>query len=328
MAPLYSSFAWFLMGSIIFATAHNMPVLIAGRIFQGIGAGGLDVLGEIILVDMTTLRERPMYLGLFAIPMAAGTILGPIIGALFSQYAGWRWLGWINLPICFVNLVLILFFLRLKTIELSLHEKIRRVDWIGIVFFSFGATAFASPLSWAGTLYPWKSWQTLLPFFIGFIVLVIFGLYEYGKLDRAPTDPIFPTRIFKNSTASVTLGASFLHGAVVYSGTFYLPIMFQAVFLETPLKSAVSLLPLCCTSVAFSIIAGVLVEVVRKYRWGIIISWAITAVGCGLIALWNRESTLAMKSGIQILLGVGLGPSLRFSSCLFKPVWPMLMMRV
>ncbi|PVI02951.1 putative efflux pump antibiotic resistance protein [Periconia macrospinosa] len=317
IGPLYSTFAWFVAGSIIFATAQSMPVLIVGRIFQGIGAGGLDVLSDIILVDMTTLKERPMYLGLFAIPLAAGTIIGPIIGALFTEYATWRWLGWINLPISAVNFGLIAIFLRLKPIERTLKEKMLRLDWIGMLLFGVGCTAFASPLSWAGAMFPWGAWQTILPLIIGFFVLVVFGLYERGIFGKAPVEPIFPTRIFDQSTASITLVSSFFHGAVIYSGIFYLPLFFQAVYLETPLKSAVSILPLCCTCVGLSVISGVAVEIVRKYRWGIIVSWAITAVGCGLIALWDRDSSLAMTSGVQVLIGFGIGP---FFSLLLLPI--------
>jgi MFS family permease len=315
--PLYSSFIWFVLGSIIFAIAKSMPVLIVGRIVQGIGAGGLDVLGEIILVDMTTLKERPLYLGLFAIPMAGGVILGPIIGALCTQYAGWRWLGWINLPISAFNLALIVVFMRLKPIEGKLRAKLLRVDWLGMALFAIGCTAFASPLSWAGSMYPWRSWQTILPLVLGFAVLVVFALYENGHLGSRPTEPLFPTRIFKSITASAALMCSFLHGAIMYSGIFYMPLIFQAVFLETPLESAVSILPLCCTSVAFGAIAGVLVDCIRKYRWPIILSWVLTTVGCTLVVLWDRDSTIALQSGTQVLLGVGIGP---FFSLLILPI--------
>lgn len=75
--PLYASFVLFIVGSVIFALAQSMAVLILGRIFQGLGAGGLDVLGEMIVADTTSLQERPLYLGILALPMSAGSIAGP-----------------------------------------------------------------------------------------------------------------------------------------------------------------------------------------------------------------------------------------------------------
>ena len=67
--PLYAAFLLFFTGSIVFAVAESMPVLITGRILQGLGGGGLDVLSEIILADITSLKERPLYLGLYALPI-------------------------------------------------------------------------------------------------------------------------------------------------------------------------------------------------------------------------------------------------------------------
>ena len=128
MVPLYASFLLFVIGSIVLAIAKDMAVLIVGRILQGLGAGGLDVLNEIILADITTLNERPLYLGMLAIPMAGGSVLGPIMGGLFSEYAGWRWIGWVNLPISALGFVLVFFFMKLQSIDESFREKILRLD--------------------------------------------------------------------------------------------------------------------------------------------------------------------------------------------------------
>lgn len=78
-----------------------MPVLIVGRSIQGLGCGGLDVLEEMIVSDMTSMKERPKYLSMIAAAIAIGSITGPIVGALFTEYLGWRWIGWINLPIIY-----------------------------------------------------------------------------------------------------------------------------------------------------------------------------------------------------------------------------------
>jgi len=77
---------FFFVGSVVFARANNIAVLIVGRLLQGLGGGGLDVLSEVILVDITSLKEHPKYLGFFALPMAGGVVFSPIIGALFSEY--------------------------------------------------------------------------------------------------------------------------------------------------------------------------------------------------------------------------------------------------
>ncbi len=97
-SPLYVCIAFFTGGSIVFALAQNTSTIIVGRVLQGFGGGGIDVLAEIILADMTTLQERSFYLGLMGIPISIGNILGPSVRALFNNYASWRWIGWVNLP--------------------------------------------------------------------------------------------------------------------------------------------------------------------------------------------------------------------------------------
>ena len=300
--PLYTSFLFFFLGSIVFAIANNMSVLIVGRVLQGLGAGGLDVLGEVILSDITTLKERPLYLGLFALPMAGGGISGPIIGAAFSEYVSWRWIGWINLPVAGVGLLLAFFFLHLRPVDRSFSSKLLQLDWIGMLLFTVGSTVFALPLSWAGALYPWSSWKTILPFILGLAILVAFGLYE-----RKATAPIFPYRIFQSTTAVVTLIGSTIHGMLLYSILIYAPLFFQAVLLETPFESAVSILPAGVTIVGFSVLAAIAVEVIRRYRWVIISSWVFAASGVGLWALWQQGTSSALTNSLQVVAGIGIG---------------------
>ncbi|KAL7629713.1 hypothetical protein AAE478_001236 [Parahypoxylon ruwenzoriense] len=302
MMPLYSSFFFFIIGSIVFAVAQDMGVLITGRVIQGLGAGGLDVLNEIILADMTTLKERPMYLGYLSIPMLGGTILGPILGGLFSQYVTWRWIGWINLPVSAVGLFLAIAFMKLKAIDLSFREKMRRLDWIGMALFAAGCTLFASPVAWASAMFPWSSYQTLLPLCLGVVLLVIFAFYE-----SKPVEPVFPYRIFRSRTACMALLVTFFHGIINYSIILYTPLFFQAVYLDSPLRSAIIVLPLCCVSIVFGILSAVAVEVIRKYRMLILVSWIFTAVGAGVFTLLDRSSTLAAQASFQVILAIGTG---------------------
>lgn len=300
--PLYAAFLFFFVGSIVFGVAKNMPVLIVGRMLQGLGGGGLDVLSEIILTDITSLKERPLFLGLYALPMAGGGVCGPLIGAAFSEFVDWRWIGWINLPIIAVGVLLAFFFLHLRPIDSSFRSKLRRLDWIGMLLFTIGSTTFALPLSWAGAMYPWSSWKTILPLIIGAVFLLVFAIYE-----SKPADPVFPYRIFNNRTAVVTLIGAAAHGAVLYSILLYTPLFFQAVMLETPFKSAVSVLPSSTCIVAFSIFGVISVEVLRQYRWGVIANGLLMTLGVGLWALWRNTSSRALLYGLQVIAAIGVG---------------------
>ncbi|KAF2993654.1 hypothetical protein E8E14_002155 [Neopestalotiopsis sp. 37M] len=243
---LNTAFLFFAVGSIVFSVSESMAVIILGRVLQGLGGGGLDVLSEVIVADITTLKERPLYVGLLAVPMAVGCILGPVLGALFSELADWRWIGWINLPLVAIAAALSTLFLRLKPIEQSFKSRLAQIDWIGIALFSV-----------------------------------------------------------------VTLIGGFIHGMVLYTLLLYLPLYFQAVYLEAPLQSAVSVLPFCCFVMVFTGIAAYAVELLRHYRWEIWLGWILLAVGTGLLALWDSNgtagSTRAATAGFQAIAGIGIG---------------------
>ncbi|KAI3321508.1 MFS general substrate transporter [Xylariaceae sp. AK1471] len=293
---LNSAFLLFSVGSIVFATARSMPVVIVGRAVQGLGGGGLDI------CDITTLKERPLWLGLLSIPLALGSILGPILGALFTEFVTWRWIGWINLPLVGISFALAAYGLRLKPVEGSLVSRLGRLDWIGMLLFTVGSAIFALSLSWAGALYPWSSFRTILPLVLGFVILVIFGFYE-GR----PTEPVVPYRLFHSRTAVATLLGGFIHGLVLYPLLLYLPLFFQAVYLQDPLHAAVSILPLCVILITFSALSGFTIEHLRHYRWQLWVGWATIAVGEGLFAIWGTNFSRAETASFQVIAAIGLG---------------------
>lgn len=302
--PLYASMILFMIGAIVFATADSMIVLIIGRLIQGLGAGGLDVLEEIILADITTLRERPKYIGLLAIFIALGTVSGPILGAVFSEFVDWRWIGWINLPIVGVAFVLAFFFLRLKPILMPFNEKVRRLDWLGMSMFAFGASAIALPLSWANALYPWSSWRTILLLVIGVLVLVVFGLHERNSSLK---EALMPRRIFSSRTSNASFITGFIHGLILYTMLLYLPLFFQAVFLEAPLQAGISTLPVCALVVGFSFVAPIIVEITRRYRLLLVAGWVLTTTFLGVWCLVGKDTSRAEAYAFQAMLGVGAG---------------------
>ncbi|KAJ5718050.1 MFS transporter [Penicillium malachiteum] len=300
--PLFVSMGLFFVGSVVFSTSKNMDTVIVGRVLQGLGGGGIDVLTEIILADMTTLQERATYLGLMAIPAAIGNILGPTIGALFASYAGWQWIGWMNLPILGLAIPLLFFFLNLRPVKFD--DSLARtmaLDWIGMILMIIGITIFVLPLSWAGSLFTWASWQTLFPMFLGVVILIGFAFYE-----ACPVSPVIPYRLFHSTTANMTLVGVFFHGAILVSLLQYLPLIYQAVELQTPIMSAVSLLPTVITSVVFAAISMAMVPLFGGYAWLLRFSWVILTLGTGLLALFKVGSSESMRYGLPILWGTGV----------------------
>lgn len=300
--PLYVSTAFLLVGSIVFAIAQDMNTVIAGRVLQGLGGGGVDVLSSVILADMTTLEERSQYLGMMAVLSALGNILGPFVGSLFSTYATWRWIGWANLPLLGAGTILLLLFLKLRPLPLgaTLASDLDRLDWVGMGLFVTGSTAFCVPVSWAGSLFPWAAWQTLLPLFLGAALLVTFAFYE-----TKPAAPIVPRRLFQSKTGNLALMGGFFHGMVLFSLLQYLPLFYQAVERQSAVSSALFLLPTVAISVITTAVCMMMVPLFGGYVWLIRLAWAITTLGIGLLALFTVKSSTSALYGVPILWGQG-----------------------
>lgn len=279
-----------------------MNFIVAGRLIKGLGAGGLDVLQTIILCDITTLRERPRWLGVLSVANAVGAVTGPFIGGVFAEEIGWPWLGWINLITVGITGVLAFFFLHLKPIDGSFRDKTQTLDWSGFAFFTIIGTTIALPLSWAGTLYPWRSWQTLVPLLIGIFLCIPFYIVE-----RRAKVPMIPYQIFDNVTIITGTLSGFVYGALLNPILLYLPLFFEAVYRESPFEAAKSTLPICCLIVAMSVFISFLIDWSRKYRIAMWSGWVLATMFLGLSYILGADSSRALIYAFQALLGAGLG---------------------
>ncbi|ESZ96710.1 MFS transporter [Sclerotinia borealis F-4128] len=304
---LLAAFFFFGVGSLTFALAQNMTTIVAGRALQGLGGGGLNVLSDIIVADMTTLEERSKYLGIMVLPIATGTLLGPFIGAWFTEFATWRWIGWVNLPLVGVAFPLVFFFLRLRTLEASFLTKLKSVDWGGVGLFAVGCVSFVLSLSWAGNLHVWGSWRTILPLIIGAMILAIFAIYE-----SRPANPIVPHRLFHSTTAIATLCGAFINGMIMFTLLQWLPLLYQSVMLQTLISSSLSQLPASIASIVAAIISLVAVGKIGKgYLMSLRVAWILMTIGSGLLILFDADSSAGMRYGLPIIYGAGIGALLR-----------------
>lgn len=132
----------FVLGSGICGGASSMTMLIAGRVVQGIGAGAINVLTQVIISDLVPLAERGGYLALTFGCVGLGSALGPFIGGLIVQHSTWRWVFYLNLPIGGFTLALLFMFLRVNySKEKTFANKLTKIDWAGNAIFIASATS-------------------------------------------------------------------------------------------------------------------------------------------------------------------------------------------
>src|ERR1700754_2197648 len=126
-AMIITSLSLFVAGSILCAIAPNMPMLILARGLQGLGGGGIMPVVQTVISDVVSPRERGQYQAYFSSVWMAGGIAGPVIGGVFAEHLHWSMIFWINLPLSFAALALLL----PKMGKIPVFHRKRKGDWLG-----------------------------------------------------------------------------------------------------------------------------------------------------------------------------------------------------
>lgn len=209
--PTMAAIVMFAAGSIICALATSFPVLLTGRALQGVGGGGIIILVQIICAHMIPLLQRPKWFTLILVAWAIGTIAGPFLGSGLVRVASYRWVFWINLPICFSGMIALPFgFKKVGKAKLTI-QSLSAVDWFGGCLFLLSMTGLLIGLSWAGVQFPWRSYQTLLPIAGSSCGLAVLLIWERGYAES----PFFRHSLFQSVSICAAYFAAFMQGLIV-----------------------------------------------------------------------------------------------------------------
>lgn len=300
--------ALFLLGSGLSGGATGVGMLIAGRCVQGMGSGGIMMLLDLIVCDLVPLRERAKYIGIVMASSGVSAALGPLIGGAIVQTISWRWVFYINLPIGGLVFITIAIFLRTeyKRSPTWLHA-LGRIDYLGNTLFIASVVSLLLGLVMGGQVFPWRSWRVILPLVLGVVGIAAFLFYESTSLCKEPTIPL---ELFGNRTSAIAYALTFLTAMLLQWASYYLPIYFQAIQLSSPIRSGVQLLPLNCSLIPFTIIAGIIVSNTGRYLPVHIFSFALITLSFGLFSRWDQNTSTAEWVLLQIVASGGLGTTM------------------
>ncbi len=293
----------FTVGSIVCAVSKNFTMMLVGRSIQGTGGGGIIALTEILITDMVPLRERGNYFALISIVWAIGSVAGPLVGGALAQAGAWRWIFYLNLPIVAIGFAGIIAFLKLEGRTRSLKQKLREIDYLGSVIFLASSTSFLIAITWGGVMYAWSSWHTLVPIIVGLFGLSLFVIYEA----KFATYTVLPLGIFRNKDTNIAYFLTWIHGIILWSILYYMPLFFEGAQDFTPVLAGVSALPQSLTVVPCAAVVGVIAAKTGHYRWALWLGWTLTTLGSGLLYLLSPTTTIPAWIFLMLVSGIGIG---------------------
>ncbi|KAF2174828.1 putative MFS transporter [Zopfia rhizophila CBS 207.26] len=299
---LLTAVALYFLFSIICAVSQSMQMLIIGRSFQGAAGGGLVQIVYATISDIFSMRARTFYLGLLQMMWATAGGLGPVVGGILAEYASWRWVFWINLPISFIAFFVLWAFLDVHNPKTKIIPGLQAVDWYGILSMLTFMVTLLLGLNFGGNMFTWSSPLVICLLVSGVAMAAVFILCE-----RKARLPLVPLDLFGTISNVGALVIGFTHDWAVFSTEFYLPLYFQAVKSASPLQSGYLIIPITLTQAVVAIAAGFIVHKTGRYLELIWIGVTLLALGNGLYINLDVASPLGAIIAFQMVAATGAG---------------------
>jgi len=287
----------FLVGSALCGLSHSMLQLIAFRVIQGLGGGGLMVTAMAVVGDIVPPRERGRYQGIFGAVFGLASIAGPLLGGYFTTHWTWRWIFYINLPLGILALVVIA-----ATLPSRADRQQHAIDYAGAVLLAIALSAIILVTDLGGTTYPWTSPVVLGTAAVGLVALVLFLVVE-----QRAAEPILPLHLFRNAAFSVTSVVALIVGFAMFGSITYLPLFFQVVKGASPTESGLEMLPMMGGMLTSSIVSGQLISRTGRYKIFPVIGTGVMTLSLFLLSRLPVGASMARILATLLLLGLGMG---------------------
>lgn len=286
----------FLLGSALCGQARDMTQLVVFRGLQGLGAGAMMPIAIAIVGDIFPPAQRGKWQGLMMAVFGLSSIVGPWLGGWLTDHWGWRWVFYVNMPVGVLAVI---------TAGIALPGQMRRVehriDVLGAITLVAGTVPLLLGFSWAGTEYPWGSWQVLTCFALAAVFLAL----SLFVIEPRAAEPIITPSLFRNRIFALSVLASFLLSAGMFGAIMYIPLFLQAVVGISATNSGTLLMPMMLGFMTSSIAFGQILARTGRYKIPALAGLAIAILGN--LLLWRMPSTATSGLVIRNMIVVGLG---------------------
>ncbi|CQR63169.1 MFS transporter [Streptomyces leeuwenhoekii] len=289
----------YVVGSVVAGLSQNPGMLITARAIQGLGAGGLSALAQIIMAAMISPRERGRYSGYLGATFAVATVGGPLLGGVITDtsWLGWRWCLYVGVPFALIALVVLQ-----KTLHLPVVKRTVKVDWAGAFFITAAVCLLLVWVTFADDKYDWMSWQTAVMVGGAILLTAIFVFVE-----SKASEPIIPLRLFRNRTITLASLASLFVGIAMFAGTVYFSQYFQLARDKSPTMSGVMTIPMIGGLFISSTVSGQIITKTGKWKGWLLAGGVLLTAGLGLLGTMRYDTPYWHLGVYMALMGLGVG---------------------
>ncbi|MEU4194339.1 MDR family MFS transporter [Kribbella sp. NPDC026611] len=223
--------ALFLTGSMLCGIAWNIESLIGFRVIQGIGGGLMLPIMQTLLLRAAGRDRIGRLMAVVSLPALIGPILGPVLGGVLVGHLDWRWIFYVNAPICVLAIVF-----AVRVLAPDPKPTAAALDVPGLLLISPGLAAIIYALSQVGDRGGFVHPSVLIPLVAGVLLLVAFVL-------RKTAEPIIDLALFRTRSFTASTALLFLTGFALYGAMLLLPLFYQQARGETVTAAGLLLVP-------------------------------------------------------------------------------------
>ncbi|MFH8514098.1 MFS transporter [Streptomyces gelaticus] len=289
----------YVAGSVVAGMSTSSGMLIACRVIQGIGVGGLSALAQIVMAAMIAPRERGRYSGYIGAVFAVATVGGPLLGGVITDtsWMGWRWCFYVGVPFAVIALIVLQ-----KTLKLPVVKREVKVDWWGAFFISAAVSLLLVWVTFAGDKYDWLSWQTAAMVAGSVVLGAIFVAVE-----AKASEPIIPLRLFRNRTITLASLASLFVGIAMFAGTVFFSQYFQLARGKSPTMSGVMTIPMIAGLFISSTVSGQIITRTGRWKAWLVSGGFLVTAGLGLLGTLRYDTEYWHIAVFMAVMGLGIG---------------------
>jgi predicted MFS family arabinose efflux permease len=306
---LLFAYGIFGVGGLACGLAQDINQLIAARVVQGIGGGGMTTVVSILISDIVPLRDRGVYQGFINIIYATGAGAGAPIGGLLADRIGWRWSFLGQVPLCVAGFLALSILLKLpvRDDEKAWRAKLQRIDFLGAAVLVSAVFGMIFGLDRGSNLGSWSTPITYTPISAS---IVLFGIFIYVENNFA-AEPFVPGHVVFDRFMIACYLCNFFSFGGWLALLFYLPLFFQAVDGVSATAASLRLIPSVLFGVSGSLAGGFIMRGTGKYYWLTVFAYCLLTLGSISFTLFTgilTNSTIGIVIGMCICaFGNGVG---------------------